>query len=163
MSQEINRTQQEIIELYTRHVEMVYRICFMFLKNKADAEDATQDIFIKMIQKNYQFENSNHEKATLIVASQNHCKNILSHWSRKNVEYDPNFFEDKKSEEAGEILQQVLELPPRYKLPIYLYYYEGYKTDEIARILKINSSTLRSRLKKGRKLLKMAMEGDEIE
>lgn len=163
MNQQSLRTNEEITELYLKHIDMVYRICFVFLKNKAEAEDATHDVFMKVIQKNIRFENDDHEKAWLIVATQNHCKNIVSHWSRKNMVYDPNFHEKSGGYETDEIIQQVLNLPEAFKLPIYLYYYEGYKTDEIAKMLKINSSTLRSRLKKARHLLKLAIEGDEYE
>lgn len=150
---------QHLTDLYTKHVEMVYRICLMLLKNKSDAEDAVQVIFTKVLEKEVMFQNEDHERAWLIVAAKNHCKNELKHWWKKRIGLDeiPEGIALEKEDRV--LLDLVIALPEKYKLPLYLYYYEGYSTDEVAKILAINPSTLRSRLKKGREQLKMTIGG----
>lgn len=60
-------TNDEIIEIYNRNVNTVYKICLMYLKNIPDAEDAVQNIFLNLLHGNYRFENLNHEKSWLIL------------------------------------------------------------------------------------------------
>ncbi|MGL5380070.1 RNA polymerase sigma factor, partial [Clostridium sp.] len=88
---------------------------------------------------------------------------LSSSWSSKVTCLDDlSYFQEQK--ENYKLLQEILELPPKYKLPIYLFYYEGYSTEEISKILDMNSSTVRSNLHRGRKLLKNLLEsGDRIE
>ncbi len=164
MTKLFSHDNSSITELYNRHINMVYKICFLLLKNPMDAEDATQSIFTKVIEKNIRFDSIEHEKAWLIVASQNHCKNILRHWWKKVIPFDSNIHSGYKLDEYNsELLELVLALPNKFKLPIYLYYYEGYSTDDIAKILSLNPSTLRSRLKKGREILKLEIGGTKHE
>lgn len=157
------RQDTTITDIYNRHVDMVYKICFILLKNTDDTEDAVQSIFTKIIEKNITFESIEHEKAWLIVSSKNHCKNLLRHWWKKIIPFDNNLHDSSVSDDTSSILELVLNLPDKYKLPIYLYYYEGYSTDDIANILSLNPSTLRSRLKKGRELLKIELGGENYE
>ncbi|WP_089609612.1 sigma factor [Dehalobacterium formicoaceticum] len=70
-------TDKEITDLYNRHVDMVYPISLMLLKNIADAEDATQTTFIKLIASNTLFSNEEHEKRWLIFVTKNICKDML--------------------------------------------------------------------------------------
>lgn len=150
-------TEDEIIAFYNRHVDMLYRICFTLLKSASDAEDAVQNVFLKVIEKNKRFDTPEHEKAWLIVVAQNHCKNKLTHWSQKNTPLDIDEHQSHYTDTNDETLELVLRLPDKYKIPLYLYYYEGYSTDEIAKILDLNASTLRSRLKKAREQLKLSI------
>ena len=59
------------------------------------------------------------------------------------------------------LLPVILDMPTRYKNVLYLYYYEGYKTDEISEILKMNINTVKSRLKRGREILKKKVGEDD--
>lgn len=132
----------------------------MFLKNLPDTEDAVQEIFLKLMRGNHRFKNLEHEKAWLIVTSQNHCKNILRHWWRKKRTDiskipEPSYLEDFPHDN---IWEQVISLPRRYKMVIYLYYYEGYSTEEISEILEIKSSTIRGQLRTARKRLQIVLE-----
>ena len=60
------------------------------------------------------------------------------------------------------LLPSVLKLPRKYKNVLYLHYYEGYKTFEIAEMLNMNENTVKSHLKRGRELLKKEV-GDYYE
>jgi RNA polymerase sigma factor (sigma-70 family) len=155
------RTNEELIQMYNRHVDTVYRVCFMFMKNKPDTEDMVQNTFIRLMKDKTVFQSIEHEKAWLIRTATNLCKDHLKHWWNKTVGIDDAV--DAVIEQPVNIdstLEMVMALPSKYKTAIYLYYYEGYTTEEIAEILNKSQSTIRGYLLKGRKLLKMEMEGD---
>lgn len=150
-------------EIYETNVDMIYKICLLYLKKTHDAEEATQETFVKYLRYLPRFENTEHEKRWFIKTSTNTCKNYLkSAWFKKVIYYDklPELSEEDKQEE---ILQEILDLPNKYKTTIYLFYYEGYSTDEIAKILDIKPSTARSNLHRARKKLKVSLEGNKDE
>lgn len=155
----MSRTDKEFTQLYHRHIDMVFRICFLYMKNGADAEDMAQAVFLRLLETGKTFENEEHEKAWLIRISVNLCLNQLRHWWRKTVELDDaGDIAAKDAFEPDETLEKVLSLPPKYKTAIYLHYYEGYPAAEIARLMKMRASTVRGHLLTGRKLLKMQLE-----
>ncbi len=164
------RTKTEVIELYDTFYNMVYRLSFILLKNMDDACDATQDIFLKLLQTNIEFASTEHAKAWLIVATRNHCKNILkSHWKKAiSLTSEQSIFEEQHVKEAreeqqqpDEVLSAVLELPEELRTLIYLHYFEGFTVEEIAKQFKKNPSTLRSKLAKARKRLKLDLSKEE--
>lgn len=162
MTKKLSLTDEQFELLYHRHVDMVYRVCFMLLKNTADTEDAVQTVFIKLIQSGKTFADHEHEKAWLIRTARNHCLNLLSHWwRRKRVSMD-GYSEPAHPlrDDLQEVRKLVLDLPAKYKTVVYLFYYEGYPTKEISRILKMKESTVRSQLHTARKMLKIEMEGN---
>lgn len=161
MQSSLLRTNEELLEIYNRHVNTVYRICFMFMKNKQDTEDMVQNTFIRLMKDKTVFQSVEHEKAWLIRTATNLCKDHFRHWWSKTVGI--NHMAEAVVEEPfneDNVLEKVMELPSRYKTAVYLYYYEGYSTVEIAKILNKNQSTVRGYLHTARKLLKMEMEGD---
>jgi RNA polymerase sigma factor (sigma-70 family) len=134
----------------------------MYLKNKHDTEDALQTTFIKFMQHNRDFTDNEHIKAWLIITASNICKNQLKHWWRKNVDIDSIQEQHTNSNnENSYVFEKIMNLPKKYKLIIYLYYYEGYKLKEIAEKLNMNDSTVRSYLHRGRNLLREIIEEDE--
>lgn len=154
------RTDEEITRIYHRHVDMVYRICFSYMKNQTDTEDLVQETFLKLMTCKKQFESERHEKAWLIITASNACKDALRHWSRKTKsmeESDLPAEPEEKAEDTG-VLEAVLALPDKYKTPVYLYYYEEYSTAEIAQILHCPQSTVRNWLSRAQKLLKDKIE-----
>jgi len=153
----------DIEDIYHRHVDTVYRVCFMFMKNRAEAEDAVQTTFINLMNSNVSFKDEAHEKAWLIVTASNICKNNLKHWFRsKRSDYDDYLNHLRHIDSYDfEVLEEVLSLPTKYKTVIYLYYYEGYSSVEISRTLGVKESTIRSWLYRGRKLLKKSLGGME--
>ena len=160
MKKKLSLTDEQFVLLYHRHVDTVYRVCFMLLKNAADAEDAVQTVFIKLLQSNKPFKDHEHEKAWLIRTARNHCLNLLSHWwRRKRVSMDglPELAAPHE-DHLKELWELVLNLPAKYKTVVYLFYYEGYSTKEIARILEMKETTVRSQLFTARKWLKIEME-----
>lgn len=152
--------EKKFKEIYDRNSDTVYKICYSYMKNKFDAEDIMQDAFVQLIRKNPIFENEKHEKAWLIVTASNLCKNNLKSWKRKCEDignHEQNLAEETKQDDT---IHVVLNLPEKYKTVIYLYYYEGYSTIEIANVMEKKESTVRSLLKRGRNLLKVKIGGE---
>lgn len=153
------RAQEETLKLYDLYSEMVFRICFIHLKNRQDAYDAMQETFLKLIQNDKSFDSEEHAKAWLITVSSNVCKNMLkSFWHKNRADDDALLLlsQEDTAEEAdhSEVLEAVLCLPQKYKDLVYLHYYEGYSIEEIAKMTEKKASTLRSRLSRAKALLK---------
>lgn len=148
-------TDNEMTEIYNRNVLSVYRLCFSYLKNVTDTEDIVQETFVKAFMRDKAFENERHEKGWLIMTAGNMCKDLLSHWWRKNRNLD-NYetLQAKAGFDIDETFIEIMKLPLKYKTVIYMYYYEEYSTREISEILKKNKSTVCSMLKRGREILK---------
>lgn len=154
-------TQQNIAEIYSRNVKTLYRVCFSYMKNQADTEDAVSETFCRLLSVKKEFESPEHEKAWLIRVAANICKNRLRQRDRLHADISEC---EKLCCDSGEenraVLEAVLNLPERYKSTVYLYYYEGYTTPEISKILKKPQSTVRNYLSEARRLLKEKLEGD---
>lgn len=146
---------------FRRHFSMVYRLCYSYLGSAADAEDAAQSVFLKLMNKPRTFASDEHEKAWLIVTSSNHCKDVLKSASRTRVFALPPDESSRlgATDATDDTIDAVMRLPATYKDCVYLYYYEGYKTAEIASMLNIPASTVRNRLRDARSLLRHALEG----
>ena len=164
MSKSLLRTDKEIAEIYVRHRQTIYRVCYAYMKNKADTEDAVEDTFFQLIKSGPVFESEEHEKAWLIRTASNICKNILKSWWRKkkNIEDCYDLSEPEKIA-TDDIIQVVMALPQKYKTVVYLYYYEGYNSAEIAAILKKPKSTIRNYLHEARGLLRERLGDDFYE
>lgn len=150
----------DIEAVFRRHFSMVYRLCYSYLGSAADAEDAAQSVFVKLVNNPRAFENEDHERAWLLTCSANHCKDVLKSAPRTRVIALPSYESSRMGTHDGvdETLEAMSHLPLRYKECLYLYYYEGYKTAEIAQMLGIPSSTVRNRLRDARQTLRGLLE-----
>ena len=148
------RTDEEFVRIYNRHVDTVYRVCFSYMKNAADTEDMVQETFLKLISCKKEFRSEEHEKAWLIVTASNVCKDELRRF-RRRLQYISACLKQEDEGRTGEesMSELILSLPPKYKEVVYLHYYEGYQTSEIAGMLHCPASTVRNRLSRARKLL----------
>ena len=151
---------REISEIYHRNVDSVYRICFMYMKNKPDSQDMTQNTFLRLMNSDVTFESKEHETAWLMRTAINLCKNSLkSLLKRRQVSYDDLI--DSPAEEIrdpDETLAKLMKLPAKLKTALYLHYYEGYSTAEIAKMMKKTEINVRGYLHRGRKALKKELE-----
>ena len=155
------RSQEEMAALYHRHVSMVYQICLMLLKNVPDAEDATQNVFRKVMEQDKPFRDPEHEKAWLIVTARNECRDQLKHWWRRNRESETALLQvSSRQPEDNGLKELIWELPEQDRLVLYLYYYQGYTAQEIAELLGKNPSMVRTWLVRARKKLKLRMEAE---
>ncbi|MFF2479977.1 RNA polymerase sigma factor [Paenibacillus sp. NPDC058071] len=165
-SNSLLRTNKELAELYQRHADMVYRLCYIYLKNPVDAEDAVQSIFLKLIKAQTVFNDYEHEKAWLMVTVRNYCNDVYkSWWKSRRVALDslPEVPVWEGSEPSGKVLAKLLSLPEKYKTVLYLYYFEDYSVKEISELLGHKESTIQTQLARGRNRLKINLGGDRIE
>ena len=156
------RGEQEVNNAIEQYSDMVLRLCTVYLKNSADAEDIFQTVFLKYALSSRVFESTEHEKAWLIRVTVNACKDWLRSFSRSRTisleelaDYAPAV-----SPERYAVMEAVWSLPRQYRDVIYLHYYEGYTAPEIAGILKRNPNTVYTHLNKGKQLLREALGGD---
>ena len=144
-------TGTQLSELFARYGDDVYRFAYSFTRHAADAEDVCQSVFCRLAEGRTELEPGK-EKAWLLACAANACKNrfrFLKRWQSLPLEAAA----DVPGGNGGEVLEAVLSLPEKYRAPVHLYYYEGYSTPEIARMLDCPQSTVRSRLARARKLL----------
>lgn len=154
------KKETDILAVYDRQVDTVYRVCFAYMKSKTEAEDLTQETFLKLMTSGQVFENERHEKAWLIVTASNLCKDTLKKWWRKNEDIDDyRNLPQEVRETDNYVLEAILELPEDFKSAVYMYYYEGYTTAEIAGHCGCTESAIRSRLSRARKQLQTMLGG----
>lgn len=146
---------ERVIEQYS---DMVYRIALTRTGTKENAEDIYQDVFLKYNQKNPEFESEAHEKAWLIRVTINMTKNFNnSSWNKKVVNLDENMVFETPEENG--VFEVVCRLPQNYKTVIYLMYYEGYKINEISKLMRKKEGTIKTWLHRARKILRDNLEG----
>jgi RNA polymerase sigma-70 factor (ECF subfamily) len=156
------RSEREANLAIEKYADSVRRICFVYLKNYHDTEDVFQDVFLKYVLHDAEFQSDDHEKAWIIRVAINACKDTLRSFFRKKVTSieelitEPSFVDDDKRE----VLDAVLRLPPKYKDVIYLFYFEGYSVLEIATMLKKNENTIYTWLSRARTQLRTSLGGD---
>ena len=155
--------KSDMLEIYNRQVDTVYRVCYSFMKNVPETEDMVQETFLRLLTSGKTFENERHEKAWLIVTASNACKDTLRKWWRKTESLeDSDQFLTQEVTLENPVLEAILSLPQGYKDAVYLFYYEGYSTAEIAKYAHCPEATIRSRLSRARKLLKDILGGEEL-
>ncbi|MFT4146098.1 MAG: sigma-70 family RNA polymerase sigma factor [Mobilitalea sp.] len=151
-------TDDDLEKIINKYSKMLLRIAYTYMKNTYDSEEIVQEVYIRLMTKKPRFASGEHEKAWLIKVTINISINYLKATYRKHVTLDDNisYFTEKESE----LLSVVLCLPDKYKIIIHLFYYEGYSIKEIAKILNIPSSTVGTRLERGRNTLKKVLKGE---
>ena len=140
--------------VYEKYADDLYRISLIYLKKREDAEEAVTDTFIRLMEYRPDFENESHEKAWLTKTAVNICKNMHKSGWAKNVVHNEEVLSYMTTPQEVSIMEEVLSLPPKYRVIIYMHYYQGYKAAEIAQMLNMKESTVLSRLSRGRKKLK---------
>lgn len=161
MKSALKNKDEYINYMINEYADMVYRIAYTRTNNKQDSEDIFQEVYLKLAKRIPNFKNKEHEKAWMIRVTINCSKNFLSSsWNKKTVGLDDNIpFETK---ESYELYSNIAKLSVKYRTVIYLYYYEGFKINEISKILKTNESTVKTRLSRAKENLKNIMRGDDV-
>ncbi len=150
-------------EIYSNYYNDVFRLAYSYTLNRSDAEDILQQTFTKLYKNINQFNETNKVvKKWLFRVTINDSKNyLLSAWKRKNA-FQEDFELFGIKEEENTLFYDLKKIPKKYRITIYLYYFEGYKIKEIADILKTTESNIKQRLKRGKEKLKMEMESGII-
>ena len=151
---------REYERIVKENIDTVYRIALSYTKTPADADDVVQQTFMKLLTKPVSFNDEEHIKKWLIRVCVNECNSMFSSFWRRNVGpmeeiSEEPVFEDEKH---GELYEAIKELPAKSRIVVYLFYYEGYATKEIAEIIHIKEATVRTRLVTARKMLRAKLK-----
>lgn len=154
-------SEKDIREAVIKHSDTLYKICIVILCNEHDVQDAIQETFCRYLEKKPEFRDEEHEKAWLIRVATNICRDMIRFRLRHPRVSIDEVENTLVAPEHKEILRELLELPVKQKTVIYLHYVEGYQIKEIAGILGISESAVKTRLLRGRRQMREAvgMEG----
>ena len=143
--------KHEVARLYDTYSRDVYRLALSYLHSSQDAEDICQSVFLKLLETSI-FLLPQKEKAWLLKCTANACKNQLNSFWRKNREEldEKMVFSDNRDRELWAV---VGTLPPKYRVVLHLFYYEGYDQGEIAGILGISRTAVQTRMQRAREKL----------
>lgn len=142
----------------TQYKDMVYRVAFTYLRNTADAEDISQETFLKLYKQSMPFADEGMEKAWLIRVTINACHNLRkSAWYSRRAELPEQMLVSFSDPADSVLYQEVFALPERYRVVVLLYYYEEYSIQEIANLTGRKVSTIQTQLDRARKKLKLAL------
>ena len=155
-------TNEQFTDLVNKYIDTVFRVAFSYTKSSSDAEDITQDVFLALLRETKSFASDEHLKRWLIRVTVNQCRK----WFRSAKRIVGSYEEyasavSFESQRHSDLFYAVMDLPTKYRIPILLYYYEEYSTEEIAAIMKIPKGTVCTNLKRGRDMLKKSLEEDE--
>lgn len=151
------QSEKQYIEIVEKYADMIYRIAYQKVLNRYDAEDIVQDVFVKMLSSKSYFRDEEHIKAWLIRVTINLCINYNKSLARQKTVSVEQLDIPFTQQETG-ILEELYLLPEDERNILYLYYYEGYKIREIAKILRQKQNTINSKLSRARNKLKRIME-----
>lgn len=149
-------SKDEIQDIMLHYGDMVYRLAFIKMKTRSNADDVYQEVFLKLIKQTKKHENPEHLRYWLLKTTINCCKDTWKSFWNKNIiltEDDLNT-EAANDNSLSYVSNCVLRLPEKYRELIHLYYFEGYSIREISAILKRSENTISSQLSRGRALLK---------
>ena len=151
--------KQQIATLYEAYAKDVYRLALSLLHSTHDAEDILQNVFLKLLDKDIAIFPGG-EKAWLLKCTANACKNHLRSLRYRNTQtLDDNIVLPAKEDRS--LWDAVGKLKPIYRAVIHLYYYEGYRQDEIAQILGISQTAVQTRMQRARENLKKELNENE--
>lgn len=143
-----------------KYIHSVFGVCVMRLQNYADAEDCTQNVFVKLFSKSPDFESENYLKAWLIRVAVNECNKHIRDNRRfvslESVKREKVSFSD----DSNDISWALMKTPQKYRDVLYLHYCEQYKVKEISQILGIKENSVKTLLKRGREILRSIYGGD---
>lgn len=150
------RPEQTFEALVRRQENRVYRTALAILGNIQDAEDQTQETFLRYLEKRPVFQSEAHEKAWLLTVTRNGCISRLRSKQRQNLPLEIDI--PTPGPEERQEIEELFSLPPEDRELLHLYYYEGYSTREIATMTGAREGTVRSRLSRARGKLKALLE-----
>ncbi len=145
-----------------RYGDMVFRLAFSYLKNRADAEDVMQETLLKLYTDPKTFDSPDHERFWVVRVAVNESKRLLrSPWRRTGPMEELAEAAVFDTPAQSELFQTVMALPPKYRAAIYLHYYEGYSVREIAAAMGANPSTVQTWLMRARGRLQIILKEAE--
>ena len=136
----------DALSLFHRYRDDVYRLAVNYTRSPEEAEDVSRTVFLKLVEHGELMPGT--ERNFLMQTTADTCRNLLHSGGWKHAVKELLF-----SQKPDTLRQDILRLPPKYRVILYLRYYEDFTTGEIARLLKIPQGTAAARLSRGRGLL----------
>lgn len=168
--EEFNATEYLTVEeVLAKYSSMVYRLAYARTMNKYDAEDITQEVFMKYMQHQYELAEEEYRKAWLIRVTINASKSLLtSAWNRKRVSMDEieGSLEGRSGLEQdfdNSVLHEVAKLPEKYRVIVHLFYFEDLSVKEISSLLGRKEATVKSHLYRAREILKKNLREEDFD
>lgn len=155
--------RQEAARLAERFGPAVYRLAYARTGNAADAEDVTQDVFLRLLTKAPAFSDDDHARAWLLRVTANRSNDLFrSPWQRRVPLEELQEESAPAQDNPGETVAAVLALPPKLRVVVHLFYYEELSVAQIAKLLKMREGAVKTRLSRARAILRRNMlEGGE--
>ena len=151
------RTGDCVDEAISKYAAMVYRLALAHMRDKHDAEDVFQEVFLRYISKPRIFESEEHRKAWLIRVTINRSRSMWAAWFRKTEPLDDSLVAETKAE--YDLSEYLALLPQKYRSVIHLFYYEELSVKQISQILGAKESTVRAWLTRSRTILGEKLRG----
>ena len=161
----MSNKNEDLESVIDRYSDMLYKICFLILKNEHDTRDVLQETFLTYYTKNRGFESEEHKKAWLIKVSQNKCKEFLRFHKRHAALPLDDMEEtlvitDGLNGSDRELLSMIWNLNYKLKSVVILHYIEGYSINEISSILNMSPAAVKKRLQRAREQLSTQFKGE---
>ena len=153
--------REEFSALAEKYMDLVWRVALNCVGHPADADDVTQNVMLRAFRSAPELEGEEHARRWLIRVTVNESRRLLTApWRRRAVPFEEleAILPAPDQSEQGELLSRVLSLPPKYRLPLYLYYYEGCSVEEVGRLIRRKTSTVQTQLARGRERLKKLLQ-----
>ena len=147
-------TDDAVSAAIEKYSDMVRRICFLYLRERADVDDVFQEVFLKFFLHADTFQSEQHEKAWLCRVTFNKCKDVCKSFWRKKVVSLEDADIPYESPDQGDLISAIVTLPLDNRELIYLHYYEGRSVPEIAGMLNKNENTIYSKLRRAKERLR---------
>ena len=158
-----NAFRFDIDEAVRQYADMVYRLAVLNTGSEQDAEDAFQEVFLKLFRHKDSIQSKEHLKAWLIRVTINQCRSMVSSaWNKRKVSLEvvAEAAAPQNEEDYSEVYDAVKTLPDKYRQVIHLFYYEQLSISQISQALDRNEATVKTHLARGRSLLKEKLKGN---
>ena len=153
-------TEETFERVARTYGDMLYRVAYHALKNRADAEDVMQEVFVRLLRARPEFRDEEHAKAWLLRVGARCAADVLrAPWRRREGPLDDGLPVPEPPGEGG-VVEAVLALPAKYRMAVHLYYYEELSVAEIAAVLGKSEGAVKSRLFRARALLRRYLKED---
>ena len=152
-------TEEQISRLVAEYSPMLLRLACTRLRDAADAEDAVQEVFLRLLTLRPVFRDAEHEKAWLIRTTLHRAADLQKAAAKRNVPLE-EAAQAAVPEPESALLDAVRSLPEKYSAVIHLHYYEGYSIREIAKLLGVPAPTVGTRLARGRERRRQLLKED---
>ena len=169
---EIEDKEELIDEIMNKYGQEVLQLAYSYVKNKEIAEDLTQDIFVKCFKSIHTYKGKSKLRTWVWRVAINHCKDYLKSWYNQKVIITDNettytgLSQESveqtviQNDEDHQLASAVMNLPIKYREVIYLFYFEEMPIKEIATVIEVKENTVKTRLRRGKELLKEGWEAN---